>query len=167
MNNNKKATIMKTLSIVFLVIALLIDIVAAFIGFIRVIGFGLSSVMIAGFVSFPALIIKVIAILLGHFRHQDWQCDYRKFFSYRIKIIRLIIVVDIVSIIAVGIISNFGIVGCGDNGCQMLYGRGWDTALITAIMLGFLSVPALVLGTIISMIDARRMKKKNLFSVTV
>ena len=128
----------------------------AFIGIVPWIGYGMMTLMIVGFCAIPFSIIKVLAILMGYYRHDDWQYDYKKITSYKMRTALLIIIVDIVSIVIVGIISNFGVKWCGSGGCELVYGKGLEIVKEVALAIGFSSIPALFASLVIGAIDKKK-----------
>lgn len=128
----------------------------AFIGIVPWIGYGMMTLMIVGFCAIPFSIIKVLAILMGYYRHDDWQYDYKKITSYKMRTALLIIIVDIVSIVIVGIISNFGVKWCGSGGCELVDGEGLEIVKEVALAIGFSSIPALFASLVIGAIDKKK-----------
>ena len=156
-NNSTKAIIAKKIiAWFFLIASLLVDIVTAFIGIVPWIGYGMMTLMIVGFCAIPFSIIKVLAILMGYYRHDDWQYDYKKITSYKMRTALLIIIVDIVSIVIAGIISNFGVKWCGSGGCGLVYDKGLEIVKEVALAIGFSSIPALFASLVIGAINKKK-----------
>lgn len=162
--NNEMAKNMKKKAHFFLIVSLLADV---FVCIYPIISRSITSFMVVA-IFFPPLIIlplmvKLSAILLGHFRHDDWQYNNKKL-AYRLEVILLIIIVDIISIIVLGAIIYIFDIRYYHSGSSYFSGGYMSHDSIEAMLgmlepFAILSGPAIILGTIISLVDALKIKK--------
>lgn len=162
-SNNEMAKNMKKKAHFFLIVSLLADV---FVCIYPTISRSITSFVFVA-ILFPPLIIlplmvKLSAILLGHFRHNDWQCNNKKLI-YRMETILLIIIVDIASIIVLGVIIyifNIRYYHGGGYSAGGYMSRDPMEAMLEELKsLAVLSGPAIILGTIISLADTVKIKK--------